>query len=354
MLGIIDALLRKGRDGMTTRAHKYYWNTIGQMHQRRRMVARWLLPIWIRLQQRRNGGVFAIDIHAHIGLFAQVNMGLRIASFCDAKGLRPCLSMTGPLYAGADGADVFETFFDNLALTESDRRRIASGRISVSRIEEIQDLGIHAQVFRGLTLERAHELVQRYMPPKAWLVRDVDIFVETHFGPGPVIGLHYRGTDKSSEAEPVSPSAAIDVVNQYLVNQPVTTTVFVSSDDQRFIDAAMSGIIGARVVVHDDEERSRDGTAVHTQSNRGDRARKAREAMMNCLLLSRCNVLIRTASFLSAWSSVFNPHLPVVLLNRPFPHTLWFPDSEIVKRPSTVIADGDASRLRERAEGQHA
>jgi hypothetical protein len=51
---------------------------------------------------------------------------------------------------------------------------------------------------------------------------------------------------------------------------------------------------------------------------------------VNSLLLSRCHVLMRTASFLSAWSSIFNPALPVVMLNRPIDGKLWFPDREIL------------------------
>ena len=36
---------------------------------------------------------------------------------------------------------------------------------------------------------------------------------------------------------------------------------------------------------------------------------------MNALLLAKCGVLIRTTSFLSAWASLFNPELKVILLN---------------------------------------
>jgi hypothetical protein len=52
---------------------------------------------------------------------------------------------------------------------------------------------------------------------------------------------------------------------------------------------------------------------------------------VNALLLSRCTALIRTASRLSAWSSVFNPQLPVVMLNRPHDGMVWFPEREILK-----------------------
>jgi hypothetical protein len=67
---------------------------------------------------------------------------------------------------------------------------------------------------------------------------------------------------------------------------------------------------------------------------------KAREALVNCLLLARCRALIRTASFLSGWASVFNPELSVIMLNRPYQEALWFPDREVLRHESTrVFAD---------------
>jgi hypothetical protein len=56
----------------------------------------------------------------------------------------------------------------------------------------------------------------------------------------------------------------------------------------------------------------------------------ARDAIVNCLILSRCEALLKTASILSAWSKLFNPRLPVVMLNRPPDEHLWFPERVLV------------------------
>ncbi len=39
------------------------------------------------------------------------------------------------------------------------------------------------------------------------------------------------------------------------------------------------------------------------------------EAFIDCLLLSKGDVLIRTSSNLSLWSTYFNPIMPVIALN---------------------------------------
>ena len=60
--------------------------------------------------------------------------------------------------------------------------------------------------------------------------------------------------------------------------------------------------------------RSVDGTPIDVIQ--GDNWNKGRDAVLDCLLLSRCDVLVRTASNLGLCAAFFNPRLPVVLLNR--------------------------------------
>lgn len=108
--------------------------------------------------------------------------------------------------------------------------------------------------------------------------------------------------------------------------------LFISSDDPAFVDWFAKAADGKlAVVIHPDEERSRNGLAIHYDPS-GNKYRKGFEALVNCLLLSRCNALLRTSSFLSAWSSIFRPELPVTLLNEPYANACWFPDNELLKR----------------------
>jgi hypothetical protein len=82
-------------------------------------------------------------------------------------------------------------------------------------------------------------------------------------------------------------------------------------------------------VFRQDSARSRDGRSIHG-SPEADKYDINRDAIVNCLLLSRCNALLKTASILSGWSKLFNPRLPVVMLNRPSGEHLWFPERALV------------------------
>lgn len=283
------------------------------------------------IQQRNNSGIYAVNIRARVGFFAQLNWCLGIFAHCQRYGLRPYVILSSPFYTQSKGDNWFEYFFDNLLLRDEDRRNIEQGLIRISRIDEIEQLGL-PDYSSQMSLESANRLFNQYVAIKCEIQCYIDSFVARNFRYKRLLGIHYRGTDKKNEADPVSVQAFINAVNSYLETDSRIDSLFVSSDEDSFIEAIRKEFSWLPVTTHDDKERSRNGKAIHTQPNFGDNYVKGKEALVNCLLLSKCNVLIRTASFLSAWSSVFNPSLPVIMLNRPHFDKLWFPDREIVKR----------------------
>jgi hypothetical protein len=181
-----------------------------------------------------------------------------------------------------------------------------------------------------LDLDYASRLVSKYLHLREHIRDYVESFIHERFHGRNVIGLHYRGTDKSKEAQRVTWERCVRTIHNYLDANPEVNALFVSSDEAAFVERMGTDFRRVEVICHPDSQRTQDGEAVHTRPGRGNNYEKAREALVNCLLLSRCRALIRTASFLSAWSSIFNPRLPIVLLNAPDRATSWFPDSQLV------------------------
>jgi hypothetical protein len=84
------------------------------------------------------------------------------------------------------------------------------------------------------------------------------------------------------------------------------------------------------VVCVDGALRSAAGGALHKAGiSAGERL--AQEAMLDCLLLGQCRVLIKTASMLSAWSMILGETASVVMLSQPFAHCVFFPDNLALK-----------------------
>lgn len=160
---------------------------------------------------------------------------------------------------------------------------------------------------------RAHELITKYIRIKPHIAHKIDTFVQEHFNDCYVIGIHYRGTDKSSEAPEVSYQdvykQVIDAMQQ-VHDKPIK--IFVATDDALFL-TYISEQFGAQVCALD-ALRSSDGKPVHyDQSLSG--YQKGEDALLDCILLSKTNLLIKMSSNLSDSSVQFNPNIPVIRLN---------------------------------------
>lgn len=295
-----------------------------------------ILPHISRFRQARSGHLLAVNVNSWVGLFAHLEWFLEISLHCDRNSLTPCFISTSPQYVDPRrGADWFGYFFSNPQLKPEDEERIKNGEVPICRIEGIKHLGLPENYDSQLNLGIASPLVCKYIGIKPEVRDKVERFVHAHLKDKCALGVHYRGTDKRAEAPRLPYAHVKRAIDGFLTDNPRFDCLFVSSDEQGFVDFIGNEFKHSLpVVCHDDRERSSTDVAVH-RSRSGDRFRKAEEAVMNCLLLSRCRALMKTASILSGWSKLFNPGLEVILLTSPFEGQLWFPDRELVVHPSS-------------------
>ena len=155
---------------------------------------------------------------------------------------------------------------------------------------------------------KAFEIIQKYIKIRQHILDKIDTFVKENFFGSRVITVHYRGTDKKSESPRVPYKNVVDKVKNYIKeNSLADYTIFVASDEQPFVDHMESEFPG--YVVSYDVKRSSDDLPLHDmkfihQYHCGE------AAIIDCLLLSRGDVLFRTPSLLSMWSTYFNPKCP--------------------------------------------
>jgi hypothetical protein len=166
---------------------------------------------------------------------------------------------------------------------------------------------------RTMARARGFALIDRYIRPKQYIRAKAEAYVRANFDGAFVIGIQYRGTDKVEDAPRVPyetvHAAIVDVLNRAGATR---FKLFVATDEQAFVDCMHVRFPGK---VHCLEMvRSIDGRPI--DRIQGDNLKKGEDAIMDCLLLSRCDCLVRTASNLSLCATFFNPDLPVVLLNR--------------------------------------
>jgi hypothetical protein len=150
----------------------------------------------------------------------------------------------------------------------------------------------------------------------------VEQFYNREFKGHFVIGVHYRGTDKATEAPRVHYDEVSKDLRSYIKRHAAKNfRIFVASDEQRFIEY-MQMIFPERVIFIPCE-RSRGSSPLHYSTKHP--YEQGESAVVDAILLSKTQVLFRTSSNLSLWSSFMNPKLPIVMLNDRFPYILNHP-----------------------------
>jgi hypothetical protein len=244
------------------------------------------------------------------GFFSNYFQVLGALDFCVRYRFNLVLNFSSGLYLDSEsGSNWWEHYFETSQFHFSPI--VAQSVCLVVNTTEQRNFAYHG---RYLPLDRGFFLTTQVRIRRSILER-VNQFAREHLDGRYVVGVHYRGTDKvnglTSEAVRV-PYA--DVVRYLTESCDPTTHFFVATDEQAFLDELQSKF-GARTI-HYNALRSRDGNPVHVLSAIHSRTKIGEDALVECLLLSKCRRLIRTDSNLSYACRFFNPTLPVITLSK--------------------------------------
>jgi len=194
--------------------------------------------------------------------------------------------------------------------------------------------------------DHLHKTFHQHFSWKAKYQRRANDFVAKHgINNCTTLAVHYRGTDKiNDEVWPEAYAADWDyifgTILHFLTVNPHYDSVFLASDEQRFIDQiqqTLSPILGKRIrwITIDDPTRANgpwvagSGGVHHSKVTPVDM--KLEYTVMNLLVMSECGFLLKSPSAMSALAKVMNPRLPVLLFNPPFYD--WFPDGGFQLHP---------------------
>lgn len=163
-----------------------------------------------------------------------------------------------------------------------------------------------------MSRERGNELIEKYIILKPHIKNKINDFYEKHFRGAYVIGVHYRGTDKCLESDIISYKTVFESLQALIKEHASIYKIFVATDDYYFLTYIQGHFPGHVIAI--DAIRSEEGTAVHfTEKNLN--YKKGEDAVIDCVLLSKCDLLLKMNSNLSNCSIKFNPTMPVINLN---------------------------------------
>jgi|GEM_PF-786404 len=298
-------------------------------------------------------GIFLIRInHSYAGLFAYFMFVLNQIRYAEKRRLMPVVYFgkqsgngDNAYYEPEYGENVWEYYFEPVAewsyaklqsLLESPGSGITSADVYKLNFEYLTYLhmydpksiyGYPYGFYQYITeydaawfaqqREKARDLVDRYIRVKRSILDIVDAFHTRHLRGRPVVGVHMRGTDKGAAVGSdrtmaiIRPEAYFEQIDRFEERHP-GCLVFVATDQTQYLEA-MKARYSERATFRD-VQRSNDRLNPF-QKKEGSPYKKGEEALVDCLILSRCDFLLKCTSHLSETAMYFNRRLECTDMN---------------------------------------
>lgn len=256
-----------------------------------------------------------------IGYFALLTECVLLSKACEQKGVEPYFFVSHATNTRRGlSPNSLSYYFDQVNLSQAVRGECQRSVLRGDCVE-IRDRYDINRFARGnpykeiandlTTIDEGRRLFLRNLKIKAWIEQCANKFWRSRFHTQRVVGVHYRGKDKfGTESQAIGSRSVLAAMNDAIATG--IDAFFVATDDPQFALEARQAF-GDRCVSF---SIPRPGLAHYEDT--ANNFRKGAEAIIDSLLLSRCERLIKTPSLLSAWCKVFNPGLEVQTIGKPF------------------------------------
>lgn len=151
---------------------------------------------------------------------------------------------------------------------------------------------------------KGRETIGRYIKPKPHILEKVDSFYKQHFSTSFVLGVHIRGTDLHY-APAVSPAEYFPHIDKQIEKEP-GLKIFLATDQAQYIPV-FEKRYGDKVVCSD-SFRS-DNEVAPFQRTELSPYKKGEDVLLDILLLSKADFLIKGSSNVGEMAMYFNPNL---------------------------------------------
>jgi hypothetical protein len=228
------------------------------------------------------------------GLFGGVFLfAFEVLPYLQSNKMRPAWSITSKLYGSAPDFEVIPGLLDLAYKAPED----IEARINLLELKQDRPLAL------GNDWHKLNRLWSEYFRVPGRIEQTVEALGDLN----ETLGIHYRGMDKNTTAwdsNPVSFEDFTVIVRDLLHRRPSLKQVFLATDEAAFADHLSSNldipIVGYGAGRHHLEQKTEE-----------ERAAEADRALVDCLALSRCAVVLNTSSALSAFSKVLQPDLEI-------------------------------------------
>ena len=262
----------------------------------------WSLPEQFHLRRPRTFVLGARDA-GFFSLFFQV---IGAIEFCQSEGHNLRVDFKDGFYLDSKkGGNWWQYYF------ETDQYCYTDANAPPHPIDDDIVLKTFSIYGRNLATEVGHAIVSQ-IAIRPEISQYVANFISQHFNEGQMIGVHYRGTDKVEGTTKESGRIPYSTFLEHLEQYPASSTIFVATDEESFLEE-MKQHFQERVIFINALRSTNDHPIFQSHAHSG--YQKGKEALIECLLLSQCDILIRTDSNLSHACRYFSPNQTVINLS---------------------------------------
>lgn len=256
-------------------------------------------------QAEQSPAKYVIGLH-NAGFFAAFSGVLNHLVWCDRNNLTPVVYWDAKSRYTTDGGfngstNVWEYYFEPVSHLSYVPGDVVHDGYYMDKISFLY------YWFEKNHRELAHYLISKYIRIKPIVQSKIDTFYKEKMAGKKTIGIHLRGTDKWSEEKLVSARKMAEVALRYADND----TQFLIASDQQSLFNELKILLHPYPVIYYDCYRSPSHAALHARM-KPSYAQLGEDVLVEASLLTRCDMLVRTASSVSTACLYFNPDLPYV------------------------------------------
>lgn len=290
------------------------------------VIQTFILITILYIKLKRHKLVIVIE-QKYAGFFAQLSWLVYLIYYCKKLNLKPMIYLRDPRY------NTGPTYFDDLLKSrfETNWREDKSLNNRIIRIKLPTHLPFFQRIVRNMSYENEKDIISKYLQPSPRIQDAVTSYIVENRLDN-YIGIHFRCTDKHREASTVLVEKFLQEINRQTVlfGKPYRN-VFIASDSDLHLNEILD-LISREFP----QLRCKSYNALRSEANLSvlyarefsinEQIRLGDEALIECLILSRGQVLIRNVSHLSNFSVYFNSNLDLVNLNKPYNLENSFPN----------------------------
>lgn len=260
-----------------------------------------------------------IIIDLEIGFFALLSHCVFASKACFEKGLKPYIFLSSKnLVREGLSKNSLNYYFNLNQFSKKDSQYLYRDCLINGGVRLLTRFDINffarGNRFREInnemnSIQEGKLIYEEVFKFKNFINNIINQFYKLNFG-SKNLGVHFRGKDKvGTEAPCIEYNEIFKRVSYYLQNG--YEKIYVATDEPLFLQKCRE-IYGDKIIAF----RSKITHQTHTEDN-SNNFKKNAQAIIDAVLLSKCDALLKTPSFLSAWSVVFNPQIKIETIGKP-------------------------------------